>query len=144
MKQMILILACLMCANCAAHHPPLDTMEKVDLNRYQGRWYEIARLPNWFQKECVRSMATYALLESGKISVRNECETLEGQKKMSRGRASVVDGETNAKLEVVFDNWFSRLFPFLAKGKYWILYLDADYTTVIVGTPDRKYLSLAV
>lgn len=140
MKQMILILACLMCAHCAAHHPPLDTMEKVDLNRYQGRWYEIARLPNWFQKECIRSRAIYRLTEGGTIAVLNECDTASGSQKAVRGTAAVVDTETCAKLEVVFDNWFSRLFPFLAKGKYWILYLDADYTTVIVGTPDRKYL----
>jgi len=140
MKRTMLILACLACVTCAAHHPPLDTMERVDLHRYQGRWYEIARLPNWFQKECTRSMATYTLLKSGKVGVRNQCDTAGGLTKISRGTASVVDRETNAKLEVVFDNWFSRLFPFFTKGNYWILYLDADYTRVIVGTPDRKYL----
>jgi apolipoprotein D and lipocalin family protein len=74
------------------------------------------------------------------VAVRNECLTTTGKPKVAYGTASVVDRQTNAKLEVVFDNWFSRLFPFLTKGKYWILYVDQAYQTAIVGTPDRKYL----
>lgn len=141
MKRTMLVLACLVaCGACTAHHRPLETVSEVDLARYQGTWHEIARLPNWFQKECIRSRATYRLTEAGEITVLNECETSPGSLKAAHGTAVVVDRETNAKLNVVFHNWFSRLFPFLAKGKYWILYLDDDYTTVIVGTPDRKYL----
>ena len=118
----------------------LETVPAVDLQRYQGKWYEIARLPNRFQKDCIASTATYGLLESGRVSVLNECTTESGKRKTITGSASVVDKETNAKLEVTFDNWFFRLFSWLIKGKYWILYLDPDYQTVIVGTPDRKYL----
>ena len=118
----------------------LETVPAVDLQRYQGKWYEIARLPNRFQKDCKASTATYELLASGRVSVLNECTTESGKREIITGSASVVDEKTNAKLEVVFDNWFFSLFSWLIKGKYWILYLDPDYQTVIVGTPDRKYL----
>jgi apolipoprotein D and lipocalin family protein len=142
MKPAITLLLIVACASCATNQsaPELQTVTSVDLTRYQGAWYEIARLPNWFQKECTQSKATYKLLESGDVAVRNECLTTTGKSKIAFGTASVVDKQTNAKLEVVFDNWFSRLFPFLTKGKYWILYLDPEYQTVIVGTPNRKYL----
>ena len=142
MKPAIILLLIVACASCATNQsaPELQTVASVDLNRYQGTWYEIARLPNWFQKGCTQSKATYKLLESGDVAVRNECLTATGKPTVAFGTASVVDKQTNAKLEVVFDSWFSRLFPFLTKGKYWILYLDSQYQTVIVGTPDRKYL----
>ena len=142
MKSAITVLLCLICASCATNQstPELQTVASVDLTRYQGTWYEIARLPNWFQKGCAQSKATYKILESGDVAVRNECFPTTGKPKVAFGTASVADKRTNAKLEVVFDNWFSRLFPFLTKGKYWILYLDSQYQTVIVGTPDRKYL----
>jgi apolipoprotein D and lipocalin family protein len=142
MKLAITVLLWLICASCATNQsvPELPTVTSVDLTRYQGTWYEIARLPAWFQKECTQSKATYKLLQSGDVAVRNECLTTKGKSKVAFGTASVIDKQTNAKLEVVFDNWFSRLFPFLTKGKYWILHLDTEYRTVIVGTPDRKYL----
>lgn len=120
--------------------PPLETVLKVDLQRYQGKWHEIARLPNRFQKNCIASTATYKLLDSARVSVVNACILESGKTKTITGTASVLDRKTNARLEVVFDNWFFRLFSWLIKGKYWILYLDPGYQTVIVGTPDRKYL----
>jgi apolipoprotein D and lipocalin family protein len=142
MRYLITVTVCLICLSCATqpYLPEVQTASDVDLSRYQGTWYEIARLPAWFQRDCMESMATYTLDETGNVAVINECVTKKGEKKRAFGTASVVDSETNAKLEVLFDNWFSRLFPSLTKGKYWILYLDPDYQTVIVGTPDRKYL----
>lgn len=118
--------------------PP--TVPRVDLNRYQGIWYELARLPLWFQRDCLRSQATYGLLESGEVSVRNECDTAGGGRKSILGRAGVVDEKTNARLEVRFDTWFSVFIPSHPEGNYWIFYLDEEYRTVIVGTPDRKNL----
>jgi apolipoprotein D and lipocalin family protein len=142
MKPIICTLVCLVCASCATTKPvpQLETASSVDLAQYQGTWHEIARLPAWFQEGCTKTTATYKLLESGDVAVRNECLTTTGKPKVAYGMASVVDRQTNAKLEVLFDNWFSRLFPFLAKGKYWILYVDQAYQTAIVGTPDRKFL----
>lgn len=130
------------CAGPAALDPSRvpPTVARVELDRYQGTWYEIARLPMWFQRNCLRSQATYGILETGEVSVLNECETASGGKESIRGRARAVDAKTNARLEVRFDNWFSVFIPSQPQGNYWILYLDGDYRTVIVGTPDRKNL----
>ncbi len=118
--------------------PP--TVPRVEIARYQGVWYEIARLPMWFQRNCLRSQATYGILETGEVSVLNECDTDGGGRKSISGRARVVDAKTNARLEVRFDNWFSIFIPSQPQGNYWILYLDEGYRSVIVGTPDRKNL----
>jgi apolipoprotein D and lipocalin family protein len=133
---------CLLCALGVSDpgNDELVVVPFVDLTRYQGTWYEVARLPLWFQRGCTRSNATYTLVGGGKVAVRNECMTENGKHKEVTGYARVVDKKSNAKLEVMFDNWFSRLFPFLTKGKYWIIYLDTDYETAIVATPNRKYL----
>jgi apolipoprotein D and lipocalin family protein len=129
------------CAGPAALDPSRvpPTVARVELARYVGTWYEIARMPLWFQRNCLRSQATYGLLETGEVSVLNECDT-GGGKDSIRGRARVVDARTNARLEVRFDNWFSVFIPSQPQGNYWILYLGDDYRTVIVGTPDRENL----
>ncbi len=132
----LLFLAC----STAPELPELVTVSHVDLRQYLGKWYEIARLPAWFQKGCLQSTATYGLDESGQITVLNECLMKDGKRKSASGRASIVDRQSQAKLEVLFDNWFSRVFPGLVKGQYWILYVDPDYRHAVVGTPDRKYL----
>jgi apolipoprotein D and lipocalin family protein len=118
----------------------LQTVERVDLERYAGDWYEIARLPAWFQRKCLQSRASYEIAAADRIAVTNSCRTRSGDIDVATGTATVVDPETNAKLEVVFDNWFSRLFPGLTKGDYWIIHLDETYSEVLVGTPDRDYL----
>lgn len=130
------------CAGPAAFDPSKapPTVARVELDRYQGTWYEIARLPMWFQRNCLRSQATYGLLETGEISVLNECDTAGGGKESIRGRARAVDAKKNARLEVRFDNWFDIFIPSQPQGNYWVLYLDEAYATVIVGTPDRENL----
>jgi len=113
---------------------PLETVSHVDLNRYMGVWYEIARYPNSFQKGCVGSRATYSLMDNGKVSVLNECYdgSLSGKLRAAKGKAWVVDKETNSKLKVSFF-WFFA-------GDYWIIDIADDYSYVIVGHPKRKYL----
>jgi apolipoprotein D and lipocalin family protein len=130
------------CAGPSAFDPSKapPTVARVEIARYQGTWYEIARLPMWFQRNCLQSQATYGLLETGEVSVLNECGTAGGGKESIRGRARVVDAKTNARLEVLFDNWFAVFIPSQPQGNYWILYLDEGYRTVIVGTPDRDNL----
>ncbi|MCP9454769.1 MAG: lipocalin family protein [Nitrospira sp.] len=118
----------------------LPTVSSVDLNRYAGTWYEIARLPMWFQRHCVDSKAVYTLRSDGRIGVHNECVTDDGGTAMADGVATVVDAKTNARLAVVFDNWFARLFGSSREGNYWILALDSEYRTALVGAPDRRYL----
>jgi|CXWL01.1.fsa_nt_gi apolipoprotein D and lipocalin family protein len=120
--------------------PAIDTVPQVDLARYAGTWYEIARLPMWFQRECVASQAHYTPLASGTISVKNECTTITGTHQQAEGIARVVDPGRNSRLNVAFDNWFARLFGSSQDGNYWILSLDPDYQRALVGTPDRRYL----
>ena len=111
----------------------LQTVSHVDLTRYVRRWYEIARYPTRFEKDCASDVtATYAALSSGMIEVLNECRRADGQVKRSKGTASVVDKKTNAKLKVTF------FWPF--SGNYWIIDLPPDYSYAIIGEPNRKYL----
>ena len=111
----------------------LPVVPSVDLNKYAGQWYEIARLPNRFEKECVSSVtATYSLRSDGKIDVINRCKKVSGEIETAKGKAKVVDKKTNAKLKVTF------LWPFY--GDYWILDLGANYEYAVVGDASRKYL----
>ena len=114
--------------------PPLDTVPRVDLDRYVGKWYEIASFPQWFQKGCVASTATYTLRKDGNIDVLNQCrkETLDGKLKDAKGKAWVVDRTSNARLKVRF------FWPF--SGDYWIIDLADDYQYAVVGHPKRNYL----
>ena len=114
--------------------PPLQTVPKVDLNRYLGTWYEIATIPQRFQKGCTAVSATYTLRQDGKIAVLNECrkDSLTGKYKAAKGKAWVVDTLSNAKLKVRF------FWPF--SGDYWIIELDSNYQYAVVGHPNRNYL----
>lgn len=135
-------LCSLLTVGCAAvdSREPVRTVAAVDLVRYAGTWYEIARLPMWFQRHCVDSKAIYTSRPDGKVGVHNECVTDSGGVSSAEGVATVVDPQTNARLNVVFDNWFARLFGSSRDGNYWILDLDEEYRTALVGTPDRRYL----
>jgi apolipoprotein D and lipocalin family protein len=112
---------------------PLESVANVDLNRYLGRWYEIAKYPNRFERKCDRNItATYALRSDGKISVVNACTTREGKLTQSSGWAKVVDQKSGSKLKVTF------FWPFF--GDYWIIDLGPNYEYAVVGEPGRKYL----
>lgn len=130
------------CANSGTGVVPPKTVDKVDLQRYQGTWYELARLPMFFQRNCAQSEARYALQGDGSLSVSNRCRTLEGEWQEAEGRAVPQVAGKTSKLWVRFDNWFSSLLPGVAKGEYWVLYLDDDYQTALVGHPNRDYLWL--
>jgi apolipoprotein D and lipocalin family protein len=111
----------------------LEVVPSVDLSRYVGQWYEIARLPNRFEKKCADSVtATYALQPDGKIKVVNRCRKANGEYTTATGKAKIVDKKTNAKLKVTF------FWPFY--GDYWILDLGANYEYAVVGDPSRDYL----
>jgi apolipoprotein D and lipocalin family protein len=138
MKQLITLVAMgfvlFGCTATAKDKPALTVVAPVDLERYLGKWYEIASYPAWFQKGCTGSTAEYSLLPDGKIQVVNRCrkDNLDGRLKESKGKAEVIDTATNAKLKV----WF--FWPF--KGNYWIIDLNSDYQWAVVGEPSRKYL----
>jgi apolipoprotein D and lipocalin family protein len=121
--------------------PPLGVVPSIDLNRYIGTWYEIARLPNRFQKKCTGDVtATYTLLNDGTIKVVNRCRTENGEMTEAEGKARrASDDEPNSKLEVRFaPGWLSWL-PFVW-GNYWVIDLADDYSYAVVGEPDREYL----
>lgn len=122
-------------------HKVLQVVSTVDLQRYTGKWYEIARLPNKFQKDCVGEvLATYTLLEGSQLKVVNQCRKQNGQLEQAEGKARLADKNgPNAKLEVRFaPAWLSWL-P-LVWGDYWIIELANDYSYAVVGTPDREFL----
>jgi apolipoprotein D and lipocalin family protein len=120
---------------------PLQVVPSIDFSRYAGKWYEIARLPNKFQKDCVGEVtATYSLLEGSELKVVNECRKKNGKLEKAEGKARLADKDgPTSKLEVRFaPSWLSWL-PFVW-GDYWIIELAPDYSYSVVGTPDRKYL----
>ncbi len=137
-----MVVLCFMLGACAGvdSKGDLPTVASVDLSRYAGRWYEIARLPMWFQRHCAASQAIYSIRQDGVVGVQNKCVTDTGGVEQAKGVAMVVDPKTNARLAVQFDNWFARLFGSSRDGNYWILDLDVEYRTAIVGTPDRQFL----
>jgi apolipoprotein D and lipocalin family protein len=111
----------------------LRAVDGVDLKRYSGTWYEIARYPNRFQRDChADTKAEYTLRKDGKVQVVNSCRQKDGKTKTARGTAKVADTRTNAKLRVTF------FWPFY--GDYWVIGLSPDYRYAIVGEPKRKYL----
>jgi apolipoprotein D and lipocalin family protein len=132
-----LILAfCLLSAGralAAAGRPPLPTVSAVDLKRYMGDWFEVARLEHSFQKGCVGSSATYTLLPDGEVAVINRClDERDGRRREAKGRAWSVDPVGNARLKVSF------FWPF--RGDYWIIDLGKEYEYAVVGAPNREYL----
>jgi apolipoprotein D and lipocalin family protein len=120
---------------------PVTTVEQVDLNRYCGTWYEIARLPNRFQRDCAgNTTAEYSMMPDGRIQVINRCGKADGSVITAMGIARKKDRDgSNAKLEVRFaPSWLGWL-P-MVWGSYWIIDLAPDYSYASVGDPSRKYL----
>ncbi len=123
-----------------AEQKPLHTVEKVELDKYLGVWYEVARKPLSFQKKCARDIsARYTLNENGNVVVDNRCYDQEGKLSQSLGEAYVQNAPFNSKLKVSFLPEAVRWLP-VGRGDYWILKLDEDYQTVLVGEPNRQYM----
>ena len=120
---------------------PLEVVPAVDLKKYAGVWYEIARLPNWFQKRCVGDVtATYTLLDNGRIKVVNRCRKESGEIDEAEGEAKLSgDDAPNTKLKVRFAPSILSFLPFVW-GDYWIIALAPDYSYAVIGEPARKYL----
>jgi apolipoprotein D and lipocalin family protein len=131
---------CLALAACAAPPPgpPVQTVPQVDLQKYVGTWYEIARYPNSFQdgrgRRCVATVARYDARSDGQIGVTNTCrDANDGNREVvATARAYAVEGSGDAKLRVTF------FWPFY--GDYWVIGLDPAYRWAVVGDPDREFL----
>jgi apolipoprotein D and lipocalin family protein len=115
-------------------HSPLETVSELDIEKYQGKWYEIARLPNRFEEGLKCVTAEYRLREDGKIAVVNQGHKIEQPEKVSsvKGVARIPKPEEPGRLKVSF------FWPF--SGDYYILKVDEDYQLALVGSPSRKYL----
>lgn len=113
---------------------PIQTVPQVDLNKYAGKWYEIASYPQTFQKGCHCTTAEYTLHEKGYVIVENRCnrDSVNGKQSYIKGKAFVERNSGNAKLKVRF------FWPFT--GKYWIIDLADDYSFAVVSHPSKKYL----
>lgn len=119
---------------------PLTVVTNLVPERYAGRWYEIARLPNRFQTKCAGEVtAEYALRPEGGFTVVNRCRDGSGQTTDAAGVARAVRGAPPSVLQVRFAPALLSLLPFVW-GDYQVLALDDAHTYSVVGTPDRKYL----
>jgi apolipoprotein D and lipocalin family protein len=127
----VLVALAAVSAGCTTGHPPLPTVQSVDLRRYYGTWYEIARLPNSFQSMCASDTQANYRPDGNVVAVVNQCRTAGGEVKQANGVARIVAGSSGAKLRVSFFR------PFY--GDYWVLDLDPDYRWVLVGEPGRRY-----
>jgi apolipoprotein D and lipocalin family protein len=131
-KSTLILSMILLFTACSSKNPPLQTVEKVDLEKYLGTWYEIARYEHFFEKNCKNVSANYSMMNEETIKVINICTKITtNEKKEVMGRAYATD-ESNSKLKVSFFR------PFY--GDYWVLILDKNYEYVVVGTPSREYL----
>jgi apolipoprotein D and lipocalin family protein len=131
-------------AGCQAlPEDPPPTVQSVDLSRYTGLWYELARLPVFFQKGNELALAEYEINDEGTIDLVNTALAPDDSKRSVTGTAVPVAGSNNTKLKVSIDNFFAKLFgspPYY--GNYWILKLESDYGIALVGSPNRKTLWL--
>lgn len=134
MKNAVIIIFILLPIACTKNYQPLAVVSSVDINRYAGTWYEIARLPNRFEKGLICVTATYTIRGDGRIDVLNQGipETDRSKVEKAKGIAKIPDAADPAKLKVSF------FWPF--SGDYWILDLDDAYQYVLIGEPSRQYL----
>ena len=135
-KIYTVIVASLIFISCSTvkNKPTLETVDRVDLAEYAGKWFEIASYPNSFQKNCTCTTAEYTPTQKGYVIVENRCnrDSINGKASYIKGKAFVTKNSGNAKLKVQF------FWPF--RGKYWIINLADDYSYAVVSEPKRKFL----
>ena len=119
---------------------PMTTVPGIDVPRYLGTWYEIAKFPNRFQKMCAsNTSAQYSARPDGSLSVRNRCTDKDGKISEVEGQARQIGNATSPKLEVRFAPAWLSFLPFVW-GDYWVIDLDAEYQLVAVSEPKREFL----
>ena len=135
------LLAFYACSALASDIPgPLVSIPALDVPRYMGSWYEIAKYPNWFQKKCLKNTrADYSVQADGKVRVVNICTTREGQVTEAVGEARQIGSSSSSKLEVRFAPAWLSFIP-LVWGNYWVIDMDPGYQVVAVSEPKREYL----
>jgi len=136
----LILLAMIAFASCAQAdiHDRLPTADHVEINRYIGKWYAVTSLPQFFTRKCLGQTAEYGIKDSKTMTVLNTCLKKKGKTTTIEGQAVIKNFDTNAELEVTFNNFFTRLFK--VKGEYVIVKIDTDYKTVMVASSNRKSL----
>lgn len=125
---------------CAWAAQPLPTVSAIDVPRYMGTWYEIAKFPNWFQRKCVgNTQAQYALQSDGSLQVTNRCKLASGQFDEAIGAARQIGNANSPKLQVRFAPSWLSIIP-AVWGDYWVIALDDNYQWAAVSEPGRSYL----
>lgn len=118
----------------------LRTIPALDVPRYMGVWFEIAKFPNWFQRKCVgATRAEYSLKPDGSVQVINRCRTQSGETIEAVGAARQVGSASSPQLEVRFAPAWLSFLP-LVWGDYWVIDLDERYQLVAVSEPQKEYL----
>ena len=141
MKNFLIFICLIFSASSFAltcNYEKLPTPSNVDIGRYIGKWYTVTSLPQFFSKNCISQTAEYGILSENSISVYNTCYKKNGKITDIKGQAVVTDSTTNARLQVTFNNFFTKLFR--VKGEYVIIKLSEGYDTVLVGSTNRKSL----
>ena len=136
--------ACVFIFSFSAHAQgsdvPVKTISTLDVQRYLGTWYEIAKYPNWFQKKCAsNTKAVYTVRPDGHLKVLNSCKTADGTVSEAEGVARQVGAKDSPKLEVRFAPAWLSFIP-MVWGDYWIIDLDSQYQLAVVSDPRREYL----
>ena len=130
----------LLCSLGHTQELAIKTIPSLDVSRYIGTWYEIAKFPNWFQKKCVsNTQAVYSVRPDGNLKVLNSCKTADGEISQAEGTARQVGASDSPKLEVRFAPAWLSFLP-MVWGDYWIIDLDPQYQVAAVSDPGREYL----
>lgn len=136
---LLLLLVCIAWSSAAIAAEPVRSVAQLNLSRFAGQWYEIARLPMYFQRQCVaESTAAYTLREDSLIGVRNACRTQDGTTDVAEGVARPVAGQPG-QLEARFAPDVLGWLPFVWTD-YWVIDLDPGYQWAVIGEPRRRYL----
>ena len=130
----------LLCAYSHAQETAVKTIPALDVSRYMGTWYEIAKFPNWFQKKCVsNTQAVYSVRPDGNLKVLNSCKTADGEISQAEVTARQIGASDSPKLEVRFAPAWLSFLP-MVWGDYWVIDLDPQYQVAAVSDPRREYL----
>lgn len=134
------ILVCSLSAYGQSNDVPVKTISSLDVQRYLGAWYEIAKYPNWFQRKCAgNTKAVYSARSDGTLKVLNSCVNADGQVSEAEGAARQIGAKDSPKLEVRFAPVWLSFIP-MVWGDYWVIDLDPQYQVAVVSDPRREYL----
>ena len=130
----------LSCSSYGQADTPVKTITSLDVPRYLGTWYEIAKFPNWFQRKCAsNTQAVYSVRPDGNLKVLNSCKTADGTLTQAEGEARQIGTKDSPKLEVRFAPAWLSFIP-MVWGDYWVIDLDPQYQVAAVSDPKREYL----